>query len=269
MRLYSVTVLADAAKFEMAPFFFKEVLGLPVPLEMSPQVFRFYDAPPFLAIQQAPESDEEGSLAGGFTGIQFNVVPAKDLNPIVAKLRASGLNQPAPRELEGSRLMWAQDASKNVFMIVGTDEPPDEPVVEHGIGSISLFVSDIARARAFWCDTLHLTVRAEPHDGLLVLDPGTATAITVYQVPPDQPSMPIGRTTGLGFSTGDVGTIIAAVEGGGGAVLDWVGEGKVAAATMADPDGNTFTVLDAARIVEPTPLDEAGETPPDAGEAPN
>ena len=147
---------------------------------------------------------------------------------------------------------------------LGTDDLPDEPTVTDGIGSISVFVSDIAKARSFWSDVLGLAVRAEPHDGLVVLDPGCKTSITLYQVPPDQPSMPIGRMTGMAFSTGDVGNVLSAVKTGGGSVVDWVGKKRIVAATMEDPDGNAFTVLDAARIVEPEPSDDATST-----EAPN
>jgi predicted enzyme related to lactoylglutathione lyase len=259
MLLHSVTVLQAPEKNELAPYFYQSILGLPEPQQAGPGISRFYPVPTHFASQPGPpvEPGDEDTPWGGFTGIQFNVFPADDLNPIVARLRATGVKQPPPREVDGKRLMWAHDPSGNVVMLVGMDERPDEPLIEDGVGSVSVFVSDIARARAFYVDALRVAVRAEPAEGLLVLGAESGTAITIYQVPPDQPSMPIGRHTGLTFATPDVDSLCADAIIGEGRVVHELGGTPMRAATLADPDGNIFTVLRSDAIAPPREGDDA------------
>ena len=99
LRPYSVTVFQEPKKYEIAQFFYEDIVGCTEKAEIGSEHTRFFLEPVFLAIAvgEEPDEDEQPSF-GGFTGIQLNFVPAKDLNPIVAKQRASGLRQP-PRLL--------------------------------------------------------------------------------------------------------------------------------------------------------------------------
>ena len=270
LRPYSVTVFQDPEKYEIAQFFYDEIVGCTETAEIGSEHTRFFPNPVFLAIAigDAPESDEEKPSYGGFTGIQLNFVPASDLNPIVARQRASGLRQPEPRELEGQRLLSVHDPSGNIIMCVGYDDPPAEPTVDDAVGSITIFVEHFKRSRAFYVDQLELPVRAEPHDGLIVLGGESGTAIMIYQVAQDNPNTPIGRDTGLSFVSAVPGEVLVKVKAGGGAVLHKV-EGTdptngILAATFADPDGNSFILLSETSLVDSSKSADDSETSHDA-----
>ena len=256
LRPYSVTVFQEPKKYEIAQFFYEDIVGCTEKAEIGSEHTRFFPKPVYLAIAvgEQPENEDEKPRFGGFTGIQLNFVPAKDLNPIVAKQRASGLRQPEPRELEGQRVLPLHDPSGNIIMCIGYDDPPAEPTVDEAVGSITVFVEDIVKARAFFVDHLKLPVRAEPHDGLVVLGGETGTAIMIYQVAQDNPNTPIGRDTGLSFVSADPGEVLVEVQDGGGEVLHKV-EGSdptngILAATFADPDGNSFVLLSETSLVD-------------------
>lgn len=255
LRLYSLTLLQDPERYELAIFFYEQIVGCPEMAELGEGYTRFFPGPAYLAVGVGPPPSEEGNPYGGFTGIQLNFVPSKDLNPIVAKQRASGLKQPEPRDLEGQRLLPLHDPSGNILMCVGYDEMPDEPTIEDAIGSITIFVEDLPRSKAFFVDQLELPVRAEPHPGLLVLGAERGTAIMVYQVAPGNPNTPIGRTTGIAFVSADPGEVLSRVQKGGGEVIDKV-QGSdptngIRAATFSDPDSNEFVLLSETSLVEP------------------
>ena len=250
-----MTVFQDPKKYEFAQFFYEDIVGCPDMAEIGSEHTRFFPSPVFLAIAagETPESEDETPSFGGFTGIQLNFVPAKDLNPIVAKQRAAGLRQPEPRELEGQRLLPLHDPSGNIILCVGYDDPPAEPTVEEAVGSITVFVEDITKARAFFVEHLALPLRAEPHEGMIVLGGESGTAIMIYQVAQDNPNTPIGRNTGLSFVSADPGEVLVKVGEGGGEVLHKV-EGTdptngILAATFADPDGNSFVLLSETSLV--------------------
>jgi catechol 2,3-dioxygenase-like lactoylglutathione lyase family enzyme len=258
MRLHSVTVPQNPEKAELASFFYGNILRLPHQLDMGGHTHRWFKAPVFLAVQPMEPTEFDPEPWGGFTGIQLNVVPAKDLNPIVAYLRATGTKQPEPKELPDQRLMSVYDPSDNSLLLVGTDERPTEPLIEESVGSLTVFVSDIAEARTFYVDGLGLPVRAEPFEGLIVLGEETGTALFIYQVPEDSEKTPIGRDTGLALADPDPAAALVAIEKHGGLVLDRAdapssngGEPSLRAARFTDPEGNAFTLLSEAHLVEP------------------
>lgn len=264
MRLHSVTIPQNPEKAELASFFYSNILRLPHQLDLGDHTHRWFKAPVFLAVQPMEPTEFDPEPWGGFTGIQLNVVPAKDLNPIVAYLRATGTKQPEPKELPDRRLMSVYDPSDNSLLLVGTDERPTEPLIEESVGSLTVFVSDIAQARAFYVEGLGLKVRAEPFEGLIVLGEETGTALFIYQVPEDSEKTPIGRDTGLALADPDPAAVVAAIEKHGGLVLDRAdapatdgGEPSLRAARFNDPEGNTFTLLSEAYLVEPQAPGEA------------
>lgn len=266
LRPYSVTVLQDPEKYELAVFFYEDILSCADKAELSGGFARFFPESVHLGLAPAPADDEsEAPYAGGFTGIQLNYVPAKDLNPIVAKQRATGIRQPEPKELGDQRVLHVHDPSGNIIMCVGYDEAPDEPTVETAVGAITVFVSDITAARRFFVDGLQLPVRATPHDGLIVLGEDSGTAVLIYRVPPGNSNTPIGRMTGLAFLSRDPGEVLVRVRDHGGEVVDQVNNGDptngVRAATFADPDGNQFTLLSETFLaqVAPDPPDGASQ----------
>ena len=72
--------------------------------------------------------------------------------PFIDTMRQAGGRQPEPREVGGLRLLTLHDPCENTVLLVGHPERPDEPLMHEGIGSVSIFVSDLAKARAFYVD---------------------------------------------------------------------------------------------------------------------
>ena len=258
MRPYAVTLFQTPEKFELAMFFYGEILGLPDGLEIGEGCVKFFSEPVHLAVQLRSPSDN-GAKTEGFSGVQLNYVPGKDLNPIVAKQRATGLAQPEPREVGDSRILSVHDPSGNILMLVGTDVAPDEPTVETAVGSVTVFVSDFEVAHSFYSETLKIPVRAEPHPGLLVLGGETGTAILVYKVEAGAVDTPIGRTTGLAFATDDITQAVDDIRRSLGEIVDLAeGLDGIRAATFSDPEGNVFTLLSEQNLADvPVAVEQA------------
>ncbi|MCA9564604.1 MAG: hypothetical protein KC561_14000 [Myxococcales bacterium] len=255
MRLFSVTLFQTPERAAMAEHFYSQLLGLPEPVEYPGDTFMWFSDGVRLASQPDPEVNEEPeTISPTFSGLQFNLVPAADLNPIVARIRGTGIRQPEPRELpDGRRVVSVHDPSGNVLMLVGLDEETEEPSLPDGIASCSLFSADLARSKQFFCEGLSLPIRAELGEDLLVLDSGSATAILIYKAAdPSNPNTPVGRRTGLNFSSLSPAETLDQVEKSGGAVLDRLIQpsGVVSAGTFTDPDGNQFTLLDQTALIE-------------------
>jgi catechol 2,3-dioxygenase-like lactoylglutathione lyase family enzyme len=231
---------------ELAEFFYSEILGLPGQRGLG-EVISWFDNPVHLAIAPLPYG-EDPAMVGGFTGVHFHVVPAGDLDKYAETMLETGLKLSDPRDVGDVRILTIPDSSDNVLMLVGSDELPDEPVIGKGVGSISVFVEDIARSRSFFVDVLKLHVRAEPHEGLVVLGE-TGTALMLYQVPPDNPHTPIGRMTGVALADADLAEVLARIEASDGTVVEVTPDPELSpgaeprAATVGDPDGNLFTLF--------------------------
>ncbi|MBN1946056.1 MAG: VOC family protein [Bradymonadales bacterium] len=258
MRLHSITVLQNPDKIELVPHFYDQILRLPAHAEIAQDYNRWFNQPVYLATRPA-DSKNSGESWGGFTGIQLNLVPPSDLNPIVAVLRATGIRQPEPREVGDVRLLNVFDPSGNSLILSGTEQPPDEPLIDEAVGSVTIFVADIQRTRAFFVDGLGMPVRAEPHPGLLVLGFAEGTSLLLYQVAENLPHCPIGRNTGLAFADEDPGRVLEKAAQVGGSVVDRQpldANGLVPAGLFTDPDGNQFTILSEKHLARAEDLDE-------------
>ncbi|MBN1944478.1 MAG: VOC family protein [Bradymonadales bacterium] len=247
MRLYSVTVPQRHVKYQMSLYFYGHILRLPHQTELDNSTTRWFRRPVYVVSQSADALAEE-QPKGVFTGIQFNVSPPKDMKPIAAAMRMIGVKQSEPHRVQESWLMTLFDSTGNQLVVMGTEEPPDEPLIEKGVGSLSLFVTDIARARDFYLGALGLPLRADPYPGLVVIGDPSGTSLMVYQSSKANPNTPIGRKTGISFYSDDLPKVLSAVMQGGGMVIGQQpaeqGKPEIYSADFADPEGNSFTVID-------------------------
>ena len=247
MDLHGITLFYEPLKAPLVVHFYREILGLPEPTVEGEEGIQWFASPVHLNLRPRPEGEAGKQVPmGGFTGIQFFVSPGSDLNPVVARLRATGLQQPPPREAGDNRLLTAHDPSGHPILLIGSDEAPDEPLIADSVGAISLFVSDIDSARAFYLESLGLPLKAAPHEGLLVFGRPGRASLLVYQVPEGNAVTPIGRQTGIALSGALSGERLSGLVSAGGEILDTMkgaGDGLVAA-TVSDPEGNIMTLLE-------------------------
>jgi catechol 2,3-dioxygenase-like lactoylglutathione lyase family enzyme len=214
-----------------------------------------------LAIQEIEWGEDPISMEG-FTGVQLNVAPLTAVDELAEALSQAGQKVGQPRQVGDIRLIQVRDSSGNVLMVLGRDERPDEPLIHEGVGSLSLFVHDLEEARRFYVDTLGFGVRAQPHEGLLVLCE-TGTSLMLYAAEANTQATPMGRRTHVALADDDVEAVLARIEAGTGRVLDRVttphgpgGAEKVAAATLADPDGNELVLFSEEHLAIPAPPSE-------------
>jgi catechol 2,3-dioxygenase-like lactoylglutathione lyase family enzyme len=117
------------------------------------------------------------------------------------------------------------------------------------LGRVIVPVSDQARAKAFYTETLGFEVRAEIPMGpeytwLEVAPPGAVTAIAIVP-PPDQSK--IGVETGIAFETRDVEASYATLKAAGvdvDAEISRMGDPVPPMFWFRDPDGNTLLVAE-------------------------
>ena len=109
--------------------------------------------------------------------------------------------------------------------------------------SVMLNVTDLDRAIAFWRDVIGLR-EVGTHDlGELVLPGGAADGPKLLLHPVEGTIEPDAGT--LGFDVNDIRAAIDAIAAGGGrAVRDVEDYGGIWHALAADPDGNTFQVIE-------------------------
>ena len=237
----------------MAEYFYSNLMELPGRREIGENTISFYDQPAHLAIGLVPFGVDP-DLAGQFAGVQLNVVPADGLDKYVQSARDAALEIPDPRQHDDVRVTSIPDSSGNSIMLIGADERPAEPTIDEAVGSVSVFVEDLERARTFYVDQLGFAVRAEPHPGLLVLGE-SGTALMLYQVEPDNPTTPIGIRTGITLADPDPAAVLSRVTDSDERVIDQVdgpagedGSSPVIAATLSDPDGNLLTLLSESHL---------------------
>lgn len=117
------------------------------------------------------------------------------------------------------------------------------------VGRVVVPVSDQARARAFYTETLGFEVRAEfvmspEYTWLEVAPAGAATALAI--VPPPE-GKPIGVDTGIGFETPDIESDHAALKAAGVDVDEEImrmGDPVPPMFFFRDPDGNTLFITE-------------------------
>ncbi len=117
------------------------------------------------------------------------------------------------------------------------------------VGRVVIPVSDQARARAFYTETLGFEVRAEfvmspDYTWLEVAPAGAVTALAI--VPPPE-GKPVGVDTGIGFETPDIESDHAALKAAGVDVDEEImrmGDPVPPMFFFRDPDGNTLFITE-------------------------
>jgi catechol 2,3-dioxygenase-like lactoylglutathione lyase family enzyme len=117
------------------------------------------------------------------------------------------------------------------------------------VGRIVVPVSDQARARAFYTETLGFEVRAEfvmsPEYTWLEVAP--AGAVTTLAIVPPPEGGPIGVDTGIAFETPDIEADHAAMKAAGvdvDAEISRMGDPVPPMFFFRDPDGNTLFITE-------------------------
>lgn len=256
MRLLSVTVLQRKAKYQLAQYFYSEILGLPHQQEIDEKRSRWFTHPVMLESEWVdPKALHQPH--GGFTGIQLNVYPVRRVNEIVNAMRKVGYKQPDARSVDNVRVVSVRDPTGNVIVVVGHRERPDEALYNKAVGALTVFVSSLARTRTFYENVLGLPFAAAPHPGLIAFSEPGGTALLLYQVARGNPETPVGRLTPYLFGTDDLEGATAAIEKSEGTVEQRITNpetGQLERVVFKDPERNTFTVADEATLDLPEPL---------------
>jgi catechol 2,3-dioxygenase-like lactoylglutathione lyase family enzyme len=122
-----------------------------------------------------------------------------------------------------------------------------------GVHSISVHITDAARARAFYRDTLGLEEKS--FDGaanrVVFHLPGTTILLTMHIMAPGEEGRPPGTVAGVAFRTRDPAAACAEIARRGGTVtvqptLVETPGGSFTRAAFADPDGNEFLLTNRA-----------------------
>jgi predicted enzyme related to lactoylglutathione lyase len=268
MRLATVTVLQRKVKHQLAQYFYSQILGLPHQQDINSMLSRWFTHPAMLEAQ-AVDPTALQQPHGGLTGIQLNVFPMGRVHSIVNDVRKIGYKVPNARRTDDMLVASVQDPTGNAIMVVGHRERPAEALTNQAIGSVSVFVSSLARIRGFYENVMGLPFVAAPHPGMLVFGEPGGTAIMLYQTARGNPETPVGRLTPYTFSTDDLPAAIAAIERSEGTIVNRVTNaetGEIERIVFKDPDRNTFTVADEAslNLPEPLPVEEIiVEAPPE------
>lgn len=122
------------------------------------------------------------------------------------------------------------------------------------IGEIQIYVSNFPIALRFWCDGLGLTlVEHEPSSvspsAVLDFPDGGPSIRLIGGVPAwaedERPSLGSRPTIRFDITTGDFsGTLAALLENGGQKIEEIESYNGVRVVTIADPDGNSFELLE-------------------------
>lgn len=120
------------------------------------------------------------------------------------------------------------------------------PVVDD-LDSITLHITDIAEARHFYREVMAFeeAIWNEESGTAVYFLPGGARLL-VHEQGPDEPGRPAGTVTGLMFATSDVEKTVERIRGEGGTITDepWQAPWGPTYATVADPSGNEFVLID-------------------------
>lgn len=110
------------------------------------------------------------------------------------------------------------------------------------IGSIVWGVREVPRAIRFWCDALDYRPLREPSDDWAILVPrrGDGPQLAVMQVTSDAASH---QRHHLDLYTDDHAGEVARLIGLGATRVDWRYPPEADYVVLADPDGNTFCVV--------------------------
>lgn len=110
--------------------------------------------------------------------------------------------------------------------------------------NVVIFVTDLARARAFYADLLRLPVSGQS-EMLMEFFPGAATTLGVSLALHEDARKLVGRHTGITLRVEGIETLCEELRAGGATFIEplesspW---GKMA--VIADPDGNQFALVD-------------------------
>jgi predicted enzyme related to lactoylglutathione lyase len=274
MRLLTVTVLQQKAKYQLAQYFYGEILGLPHAHELDARRTRWFTHPVLLE-SHCVDPTELQQPRGGFTGIQLNVYPLREVHQLVNSVRRLGYKLPDARLVDDKLVATVQDPTGNAILVVGHRDPPEEPLSNQSIGALTVFVSSLAHARPFYEGVLGLPFVAAPPGMLVFGEPG-GTALLLYQAQRGLPETPVGRLTPYTLGTTDLVSAAEAIERSDGTIVQRVTHpetGALERIVFKDPERNTFALVDetALELPEPLPVDpiavEVALEPMDRGAA--
>ena len=108
------------------------------------------------------------------------------------------------------------------------------------IGAIVWGVRDVGRAIAFWSEALNYKLRREPEVDWAILIPkeGEGTQLSLKKVTSDKP-----KRHHLDLFTDDQAGEVERLLNLGATRVDWEYESGADYVVLADPDGNTFCVI--------------------------
>lgn len=110
--------------------------------------------------------------------------------------------------------------------------------------NIVVFVTDLAKAKAFYADLLGLPVAGQT-EMLIEFLPGASTTLGVALALQDEARRLVGRHTGITLKVDGIDALCASLKGAGARFVEplesspW---GKMA--VVADPDGNQLALVD-------------------------
>lgn len=110
--------------------------------------------------------------------------------------------------------------------------------------NIVIFVTDLAKAKAFYADLLGLPVAGQS-EMMIEFFPGAASTMGVALALHDDARKLVGRHTGITLKVEKIVELYKKLEAGGASIVEplesspW---GKMA--VVADPDGNQFALVD-------------------------
>jgi catechol 2,3-dioxygenase-like lactoylglutathione lyase family enzyme len=112
------------------------------------------------------------------------------------------------------------------------------------LNTVRLFVSDIERAKQFYCDQLGMPLKADGRDnGFLLFDLGTVSL--VVEKSSDANQSLVGRFAGLSFSVEDVNKVYSDLVARG---VEFMGQPQVqpwggTTVSLLDPDRNGLSLV--------------------------
>lgn len=119
------------------------------------------------------------------------------------------------------------------------------PVVDE-LDSITLHVTDIGQARAFYAEVMGFeeALWNEQSGTAVFFLPGGARLL-MHEQQPEEPGRPAGTVTGLMFACEDVEAAVETIRERGGTLTDepWQAPWGPTYATVADPSGNEFVLI--------------------------
>ena len=110
--------------------------------------------------------------------------------------------------------------------------------------NIVVFVTDLAKAKKFYCDLLKLPLAGE-NEMMMELLPGVSTTLGVSLALHDDARKLVGRHTGITLKAQKIEALCESLKAGGVKFVEplesspW---GKMA--VIADPDGNQYALVD-------------------------